>query len=81
MGFHVGMPVPVSSVIGSEDAFMEHRAYHATPLLLFGFATTRLELSWQDNGESGVGAGYRRGLDYADRCIDDPATQVGKILQ
>ena len=81
LDFHVGVPASVSSVIGSEDAFVEPRAYQATPLLLFGFAIPRLKFSRQDNGESGAGAGHRRGLDDANRGIDDPATQVGQILQ
>ena len=81
MRFHVGMPAPVSSVSGSEDAFIEPRDYQATPLLMFGFVIPRLEFSRQDNGESGAGTGHRRGLDEANRGIDDPATQVCKILQ
>ena len=58
VGFDVRMPAPVLSVIGSEDGFIEPRAYHATPLLLFGFTIPRFELSWQDYGESGDRAGY-----------------------
>lgn len=81
VGFHMGMSAPVSSVIGSEDAFIEPCAYHATPLLLFGFAIPRLEFARQYNGESGARAGHRRRLDDANRGIDDPATQVGEILQ
>ena len=81
MDFHVGIPTSVSSVIGSEDAFIEPHAYQSTPLLLFGFGIPLLELSRQDNGESGAGAGRRRGIDDANRGIDDPATQVGQILQ
>ena len=81
LGFHAGMPAPVSAVNGSEDVFIEPRANQATPLLLFGFAIPRLEFSRQDNGESGAGAGHRRGLDDANRGIEDPATQVGEIRQ
>ena len=81
MDFHVGIPTSVSSVIGSEDAFIEPHAYQSTPLLLFGFGIPLLELSRQDNGESGAGAGRRRGIEDANRGIDDPATQVGQILQ
>ena len=74
LGFHVGMPSPISSVIGSENALIEHRGYHATRLLPFGFASPRLEFSRQYNGESGARAGHRRRLDDANRGIDDPAT-------
>ena len=68
-------------MIGCEGAFIQSRAYQATTLLLFGFAISRLELSRQDNGESETGAGHGRGLDDANYGIDDPATQVGEILQ
>lgn len=57
LDFHMGIPASVSSVIGSEDAFVEPHAYQSTPLLLFGFGIPLLELSRQDNGESGAGAG------------------------
>ena len=77
LDFHVGMPAPISSVYGSEDAFIEPRAHRATPLLMFRFAIPRLEFSRQDDGESGARTGHRRGLDDANRGIDDPATQVG----
>ena len=81
LAFQVEMPAPISSVIGFEDAFMEPRAYQVTPLPLFGFTIPRLEFSWQDNGESGAGAGHRRCFDDANRGIDDSATQIGEILQ
>lgn len=81
LGFQVEMPSPISSVIGLENAFIEPRAYQAARLPLFAFTIPRLEFTRQDSGGSGAGAGHGRGLDDANRGIDDPATQVGEILQ